>query len=146
MPDLYRLVGSDYENLYKRIAADVILQEAGNYEAPQYWKNRPALGQRLQESLNKRLQEAFAVCKGLMLLKIDLPDSYEEAIVETQIVNQETVTQQLIKQVNLINTGIDVDRAKTAKNITIINAEADGKATEISNNAKATIVSNTVAQ
>jgi hypothetical protein len=46
----------------------------------------------------------------------------------------------------LINTGIDVDRSRTAKNITIINAEATGKATEIENNAKATIISNTISQ
>ena len=49
-------------------------------------------------------------------------------------------------QVNLINTGIDVDRASTAKDITITNAMADGNATVISNNAKSTIIANTVNQ
>ena len=79
-----------------------------------------------------------------MILKIDLPDSYEEAIVDTQIVNQEIITQQLIMQVNLINTGIEVDRAKTAKDVTITNSQADGNATVISNTAKADITANTV--
>ncbi len=43
LPDLYRLAGTQYDALYRRIAADVILQEAGNYEAPQYWKSRTLL-------------------------------------------------------------------------------------------------------
>ena len=47
-------------------------------------------------------------------------------------------------QVNLINTGIEVDRAKTAKDVTITNSQADGNATVISNTAKANITANTV--
>jgi hypothetical protein len=33
LPQLYQLAGLDYENLFSRIAADVILQKAGNYTA-----------------------------------------------------------------------------------------------------------------
>jgi len=100
----------------------VILQEAGNYAAPQYWQERILIGKKLEQSLKERLNLAFADCTAFMILKIDLPDSYEEAIVDTQIVNQEIITQQLIMQVNLINTGIEVDRAKTAKDVTITNS------------------------
>ena len=35
--DLYRLVGTDYEQLYTRIASDVILANAGDYRATEYW-------------------------------------------------------------------------------------------------------------
>jgi len=59
-----------------------------------------------------------------MLLKIDLPDSYEEAIVDTQLVHQQRLTQEKIKQVSLIQARMEVDRAIANKNITIINAEA----------------------
>lgn len=120
LPKLYRLVGTDYEGLFLRIAADVILQEAGKYAAPEYWKSRQIVGEKLKTAVDERLKLAHASCTGLMLLKIDLPDSYENAIVDTQIVNQETITQSLIKEVKQINTGIEVDKAKTARNITII--------------------------
>lgn len=146
LPQLYRLAGTNYLALYRRLAADVILQEAGNYDAPQYWQQRVSIGKKLEESLKIKLFQAHANVTGFMILKIDLPDSYEEAIVDTQIVNQEIITQQLIMQVNLINTGIEVDRARTAKNVTITNAEADGNATQIANTAKSTIISNTVNQ
>ena len=37
-------MGEDYENLYTKIASDVILQQAGEYPAPDYWKNRTLIG------------------------------------------------------------------------------------------------------
>ena len=47
-------------------------------------------------------------------------------------------------QVNLINTGIEVDRARTNKDVTVTNSAADGNATIISNTARSTITANTV--
>ena len=37
----------------------------------------------MMAKLNEILNDAYANCTGLMLLKIDLPDSYEQAIVDT---------------------------------------------------------------
>jgi hypothetical protein len=105
-----------------------------------------SLGQKLEASLKARLALAYANVTGFMLLKIDLPDSYEAAIVDTQIVIQDTITQDLIKNVSLINTGIDVDRARTNKNVTITNSQADGNATQIANGARSNITANTVIQ
>ena len=48
-----------------------------------YWKNRTAIGTELERALNESLYSAYAECTGLMLLKIDLPDSYEGAIEDT---------------------------------------------------------------
>lgn len=86
------LAGDDYEGVFQRIAADVILQQAGNYPAPQYWKNRTMVGIEMEKSLRAALLKAHANCTGLMLLKIDMPDVYEGAIENTQVVIQETTT------------------------------------------------------
>ena len=88
LPKLYSLAGSDYEALFTRIAADVILQQAGHYPAPDYWKKRSQIGKEFEIKLRERLLKAHANCTGLMLLKIDLPDVYESAIVDTQVVIQ----------------------------------------------------------
>ncbi len=124
IPELYRLVGIEYEKLYVKIAADLVLANAGNYVGAQYWQQRSMIGDELQKALNAKLNEAYADCTGFMLLKIDLPDSYEGAIVDTQLVHQQRLTQEKIKQVSLIQARMDVDRAIAYKNITIINAEA----------------------
>lgn len=80
---MYRLVGDQYEQLFTRIASDVVLANAGNYLATDYWQRRTEVGNALELALNEKLVAAYANCTGFMLLKIDLPDSYEDAIVET---------------------------------------------------------------
>ena len=42
----------------------------------------------MNRTLVKDLAEAHANVTGFMLLKIDLPDTYEGAIVETEVTNQ----------------------------------------------------------
>ena len=80
-------MGDKYEQLFTRIASDVILANAGNYLATDYWQSRSEVGNALEKALNEKMVEAYANCTGFMLLKIDLPDSYEDAIVDTQLVN-----------------------------------------------------------
>ena len=81
-----------------------------------------------------------------MLLKIDLPDSYENAIEDTQVVIQELTTQQMIKNSTLIREEIEVERSAAFRDIDIINAEANSDALITMNNARATIISNTITQ
>lgn len=74
--------------------------------------------------MNAKLQEAHATCTGFMLLKIDLPDTYEEAIVDTQLVHQERLTQEKIRNVSLVQAQMAVDRANSTKIVEITNAQA----------------------
>jgi hypothetical protein len=53
-----------------------------------YWENRTLIGNEMMTKLNETLNLAYADCTGFMLLVIELPDSYENAIVDTQVVNQ----------------------------------------------------------
>ena len=52
------------------------------------------------DELTKDLSEAMADISGFMLLKIDLPDLYEAAIVTTQVTNQEIETYTITRTVN----------------------------------------------
>jgi len=84
---MYRLLQNDYEQIYTRIARNSILHIAGDYEAQAYWKNRTEIGMMMNKALINDLNEAFADVSGFMLLKIDLPDLYESAIVRTEVTN-----------------------------------------------------------
>jgi hypothetical protein len=46
------------------------------------------------------LKQAFSSVTGFMLLKIDLPDVYEGAIVGTEVTNQEKTTYDNLRLVN----------------------------------------------
>lgn len=64
-----------------------MLHIAGDYEAPGYWKNRNGIGKAIEDTLVEDLNEAHADVSGFMLIKIDLPDVYEGAIVATEVTN-----------------------------------------------------------
>jgi len=83
LPLLYRLVEQDYESLYEKIARNTILLQAGEFTAPMYWQNRSYIGEQMKQNLNAQLNAAYADCVGFMLLKIELPEKYENAIVQT---------------------------------------------------------------
>jgi len=59
-----------------------------------------------------------------MLLKIDLPDVYEESIIDTQVVVQQTATQYKIMNSTLIRQQIEVQKSVAQKQVTVINAQA----------------------
>jgi len=91
----------DYETTFIRIARDVLLQSAGKYEAPTYWVNhsyisnfymineekRGKISDDMRSQLDVELQKAHARCIQLQLLNIELPDQYENSIVDTQVIN-----------------------------------------------------------
>jgi len=88
LPKLYRLSQLDFEPLLTRLARNSILRVAGDYKAPQYWLKRNEIGEDMKKSLTLDLAKANADVTGFMLLKIDLPDVYEGAIVNTEVTNQ----------------------------------------------------------
>lgn len=87
LPKMYRLVAEDYEKVFKRIARNSILEVASTYKAPDYWSKRSEIGLMMRGNLTVALQKAYSRVTGFMLLKIDLPNPYENAIVQTQVTN-----------------------------------------------------------
>ena len=94
---MYRMLQNDYESIFTRIARNSVLHIAGDYEAPGYWKDRNGIGKSMNETLVADMNEAHADVSGFMLLKIDLPDTYEGAIVATEVTNQEKTTAEVTR-------------------------------------------------
>ncbi len=85
------------------IARNAVLEAASGYTAPEYWNKRIIIGEAMKTELTKQMKEMHADVVGFMLLQIDLPDSYENAIVRTEVTNQELKTFEQIRKVNLTN-------------------------------------------
>jgi hypothetical protein len=83
LPTLYLNFMTDYETIFAKLARNAILTSGGDYEAPAYWLNRTVVGFEMTQKLTAQMNEAWADVTGFMLLKIDLPDTYEGAIVKT---------------------------------------------------------------
>ena len=100
MPVLYRLLQNDYEPIFTRIARNSVLHIAGDFNASDYWLDRDKIGSDMLATLVEDMGVAYANVSGFMMLKIDLPDVYEGAIVNTEVTNQEKTTYETLRSVN----------------------------------------------
>jgi hypothetical protein len=133
LPDMYLICQNDYEKIFARIARNAVLQAAGDFEASAYWLNRTKIGDTMKSDLTKYLDMAYTNISGFMLLKIDLPDVYEMAIVRTQVTNQEIITYNQTRVVNLTNQETENIKAVGLAKIQVINANASSYASQILN-------------
>lgn len=82
---------------------------------------------------------------GFQLLEIDLPSTFENSIVQTQVEKQNIIMKGYEQQAQIIRKRIDVDISENAKNVTIINTAAQANATIITQTAKAEATSRLIA-
>ena len=74
---MYNDLFTDYEKIFTRIARNSILIVAGEIEASDYWLDRTNVGLKMKERLQADMDPVHADITGFMLLKIDLPNTYE---------------------------------------------------------------------
>lgn len=87
----------------------------------------------MEDTLVEDLNEAHADVSGFMLVKIDLPDVYEGAIVSTEVTNQEKTTYETMRSVQEITQETENIKAEALARINVINANATANATMVLN-------------
>ena len=70
---------------------------------------------------------------GFMLLEVDLPDMYEGAIVATEVTNQESITYDTMRDVNLTQQVSQNIKAAALRDISNTNTKASSEAKMIIN-------------
>jgi len=93
----------NYEKVFSRLARNAILNAASEFVANAYWQDRKEVGDTMKRKLTKQMEEVFANTTGFMLLKIDLPNNFEYAIVRKMVTNQEILTYNMNRKVKIIN-------------------------------------------
>ena len=141
---MYRLLQEDYETIFTRIARNSVLSIAGDYNAPDYWLERDNIGKSMLESLVTDLNRAHADVSGFMLLKIDLPDLYEGAIVKTQVTTQQAFTYSILRTVNETAQNTVNIQARGYAEINVINSEATSNATQVLNKGGGTVAAHNI--
>jgi regulator of protease activity HflC (stomatin/prohibitin superfamily) len=131
IPKLYNLANVNYHGTYVRISRDVILKVASQYNATNYWTDRGAIGDKMKEALDLELQKAYARCRFLQILRIDLPKTYEDSIVATQVEVQKTNMRKFEQTAELIRQNISVIISEAEQQIKVTNATGIAEAYKI---------------
>lgn len=89
----------------------------------------------MKNALDKELSTAFARCVSLQLLKIDLPKSYEDSIVATQVEVQKTSMRKFEQEAELIRQNISVVASEADQKIRLTNATAEAESYQLKQSA-----------
>jgi hypothetical protein len=128
IPKLYKLTNVRYEETFIRLAKNIILEEASEYNAPEFWERRNEIGNNIAKKLNDTLTATYTSVVAFQMIQIDLPTSYEDSIVQTQVEVQKKATQLYKQSATTVRESIKVDISEADKQSQIIYAEANAKA------------------
>jgi len=129
IPELYTLTNIAYEGLFTRVARDQLLEAASEYEGPQYWLERKAIGDHMRLLVDEQLRVSYSSLWGLQLLIIDLPDRYESSITETQVQQQMVKTRQNQQTAASIRADTEVLKSEFARDVQVVQADAQANYT-----------------
>ena len=141
---LYNLANVNFNSVFERISRDVILKVGGMFNANDYWKNRYKISEKMLNELNKELNKAYASCENLQFLNIELPESFENSIVITQVEVQKINMRKFEQAAELIRQNISVLISEAEQKIKITNSTGIAEAYKIKKNAESQIVNNTI--
>ena len=142
--DLYNLANVNFHSTYVRISRDVILKVGGMFNATDYWMNRIKIAEIMKLNMDKELFKAFGHCVSLQLLKIDLPKTYEDSIVQTQVEIQKINMRKFEQSAELIRQNSLVIISEAEQKIRITNATGLAEASRIKAFANANALNNTI--
>merc|ERR1712217_348656 len=106
--------------------------------AQEYWEIRPAIGQEMFRRVNNALKQSYATCTGLQIMIVELPETYENSIVLTQVQKQGVKTKKNQQQAALVRAQIGVLVADYQNNITVTISQATAHAALTVKSADAT--------
>ena len=144
IPDLYNLANIYFHSTYVRISRDVILKVGGMFNATDYWMNRVKIAEIMKQTMDKELLKAYGHCVSLQLLKIELPKTYEDSIVQTQVEIQKINMRKFEQSAELIRQNSSVIISEAEQKIRITNATGLAEASRIKAFAKANALNNTI--
>jgi len=136
MANVYRAFTTNYQQPMIRVARNSMLQVAGNFTSMQYWLGRKQITQDMELVLKKNLVESILCSVGdFQMLKVELPQAYEESIIATQVQQQQVIQQQYQKQVAAVLSQIQQVLAVANQNIVTITSQANATAIGVVNAA-----------
>jgi len=141
--DLFYVYKADYLPTLEKIARHAIRDTTTTFATLEFFESRAAIQEAMFDEVNFRLKaNCFARVPLLNILTIDVPDLFEQSVIEKIMVAQEVHTLTMRKKTEEIRSNIGVIDADARKEIAIINAQAQAKGRIMEAEAKAEAAKN----
>lgn len=138
LPELYYLYGEDYRPVIENIATNVFRDVSTRYDTIQFFTQRDAINNVMHAALDARLRETvYVAVPRFNLLSLDMPDTFETAIVDKVIKEQDKKTLEFKQVSGVITEETKLEQAKASKAIIILQANSTAQGTLIVKKAEA---------
>lgn len=145
IPKLYSNFGTDYNQVFFKIARDITRDIASLYDAIQFFNNRTLIGSVMEDMMIEVFENEHAtMITGFQLLQIDLPESFDNALENVEIARQEIEKARFDQEAALIRAETLILEAEANAHVTILEAEAEAEAFLITIEAQAEAVNITL--
>lgn len=139
--ELYLGYKMQHNTVLFNVASDIIANTASNYSAYNFFNDKQSIALSLQQQLNQYIRpHLYMNVETLQITVVELPQSFEDAIVESISVKQNITRMRKEKEFKLVTFSTMLMAAKQSANQTV--TEARGKAQQIlaEQNAAAAVV------
>lgn len=134
---LYSEFNQNYEQVFVSSVRDVLIKAASEYEATQLWEERDIFSQKMQQMVDHELRKTYAECWGLQLMVIDLPDGFEQSIVQTQVQKQMLFIREQQQVSTKIRAETSVIKAEYDRKVKVLMADGHANYTVVTKEAQA---------
>jgi len=145
--ELYMLLAPypDYHNIFVRVAIDQLSESTTWFSATQFFHERTMIGKRMEQLLQKAYEsKLFASVFSFQLRTVGLPNDFEEAIQNTEVMKQET--NKALAEQNSTEVQLETDLMLARRRTKVLANKAEGQATSVMLANKADISQYTVSQ
>jgi hypothetical protein len=133
--ELYRRYGQGYDAVFYNIGIVTLKSVTIQYTAVDFFTKRREIGARMKSALRARLLEEFATVDFFNLETVDVPDAFEQKILNKVVTNQQANIAVFTKRVNELEAQILLIQAKGTGAVNYTVAKANADASRVTNNA-----------
>lgn len=94
----------------------------------------------MRQQLDRELSKAYARCRYLQILEVELPSTYEDSIVQTQVEVQRSKMKKFEQEAAIIRKQIDILTSENNQQINLLNATGNAEAYRLIQAAKVNII------
>jgi regulator of protease activity HflC (stomatin/prohibitin superfamily) len=136
--NLYTTLGGapDYHNLFVRVAIDRLTETATMYSATSFFVDRTKIGKAMEAQLRADFEERlFATIFSFQLRSVQLPQEFEDAIQETEVMKQDMQVAEAEQSSTRVALETELMKAKRRTRVRANKADASAQSTMLANSA-----------
>lgn len=136
--ELYTSLGAypDFHNVFVRLAIDRLTEAATAYSATEFFTQRTVIGHAMERQLKKDFKDRlFSNVYSFQLRTVSLPDEFESAIQETEVMRQDLQVAEAEQNATRVALETQLIQAKKRTKVKANKGEAEAAAVLLANKA-----------